>query len=99
MKKSLSIFVLTLCCVFAVQAQSEPQKSPVMEKSPPPGVHDAKKRPEQTGPPPPVQTTPSAKRAEEGAKPPIETNAKPIDPSNFDNSVKPADDFFLYANG
>lgn len=26
-------------------------------------------------------------------------NAKPIDQSNFDTSVKPADDFFLYANG
>ncbi len=26
-------------------------------------------------------------------------NAKPIDPANRDNSVKPADDFYLYANG
>ena len=26
-------------------------------------------------------------------------NAKPIDQSNFDTSVKPSDDFFLYANG
>src|ERR1700720_3882728 len=26
-------------------------------------------------------------------------NAKPINPSNFDTSVKPSDDFFLYANG
>ncbi|MGE5209114.1 MAG: M13 family metallopeptidase [Alphaproteobacteria bacterium] len=28
-----------------------------------------------------------------------EQNAKPIDSSNFDSSMKPADDFFLYANG
>src|ERR1700756_4586142 len=26
-------------------------------------------------------------------------NARPIDPSNMDLSVKPADDFFIYANG
>ena len=28
-----------------------------------------------------------------------ENNPPPIDPSNFDTSVKPSDDFFLYANG
>jgi putative endopeptidase len=98
MKKSLSVFVLTFCCAFGLQAQTEPQKSPLMEKSPPPGVHDAKKRPEQRSPPP-VQTSSAAKKTEGGAKPALETNAKPIDPSNFDTSVKPADDFFLYANG
>jgi putative endopeptidase len=31
--------------------------------------------------------------------PPSEANPKPIDPTNFDSSVKPADDFFLYASG
>ena len=31
--------------------------------------------------------------------PPAEQNQKPIDSSNFDMSMKPADDFFLYANG
>jgi predicted metalloendopeptidase len=28
-----------------------------------------------------------------------ENNPPPIDPSNFDTSIKPSDDFFLYANG
>ena len=32
-------------------------------------------------------------------QPSLENNPPPIDPSNFDISVKPADDFFLYANG
>jgi len=37
--------------------------------------------------------------APESKKPTADENAKPIDPSNMDPSVKPADDFFLYANG
>ena len=32
-------------------------------------------------------------------QPSPENNPPPIDPSNFDISVKPSDDFFLYANG
>ena len=32
-------------------------------------------------------------------QPSPENNSPPIDPSNFDTSVKPSDDFFLYANG
>ena len=32
-------------------------------------------------------------------QPRAENNPPPIDPSNFDTSVKPSDDFFLYANG
>ena len=32
-------------------------------------------------------------------QPSPENNPPPIDPSNFDTSVKPSDDFFLYANG
>src|SRR5438309_4777508 len=48
--------------------------------------------------PPPVQTI-SAKIDEATSKPATDENAKPIDPSNMDPSVKPADDFFFYANG
>ena len=32
-------------------------------------------------------------------QPSAENNPPPIDPSNFDTSVKPSDDFFSYANG
>ena len=48
--------------------------------------------------PPPVQSS-GAKSGEATSKPATDENAKPIDPSNMDPSVKPADDFFFYANG
>ncbi|HET9419290.1 MAG TPA: M13 family metallopeptidase [Chthoniobacterales bacterium] len=98
MKKSLLAAVSIFSSVFVLYAQTEPQKSPVMEKSPAPGVHDARKQPAQTGPPPPILQG-TAKSEAPSAKRPIETNAKPIDLSNFDTAVKPADDFFMYANG
>src|SRR5207237_2084140 len=46
--------------------------------------------------PPPVQSS-GVKSGEATSKPATDENAKPIDPSNVDPSVKPADDFFLYA--
>ena len=46
----------------------------------------------QTEPPKPSDTAPAAQT--EDLK-----NAKPVDAANNDPSVKPADDFFLYANG
>src|SRR5205807_3731544 len=67
-------------------------KTPLTGKSPAPG---AKKTPADH---PPVQSS-STKSGEASTKPSDDTNAKPIDPSNMDPSVKPADDFFLYANG
>jgi putative endopeptidase len=92
MKKSLSVSLFCLFIAFALQAQTEPEKTPLTGKSP---SANAKKR--QTNPPP-VQTS-STKTGEASAKPSDNSNAKPIDPSNMDTSVKPADDFFLYANG
>src|SRR6266568_1076063 len=92
MKKSLFVSLLSLSIAFALQAQTEPEKTPLTGKSPAAG---AKKTPAN---PQPVQTS-GTKSAEAGTKPADETNAKPIDPSNMDPSVKPTDDFFLYANG
>src|SRR5438477_11751732 len=92
MKKSLFVSLLSLSIVFALQAQTEPEKTPLTGKSP---AASAKKTPAN---PQPAQTS-GTKSAEAGTKPADDTNAKPIDPSNMDPSVKPADDFFLYANG
>ncbi|HST29353.1 MAG TPA: M13 family metallopeptidase [Chthoniobacterales bacterium] len=86
MKKSLFVSLLIFAIAFALQAQTEPQKSPPTKKS----RVDTKQ-----SNPPPMQTD-GAKGATAMAK---DENAKPIDQSNFDTSVKPADDFFLYVNG
>jgi len=37
--------------------------------------------------------------SEKAKKPKIEKNPRPLDPKNMDTSVKPQDDFFMYANG
>src|SRR5437763_10320164 len=92
MKKSLFVLLLSLSIAFALQAQTEPEKTPLTGTSPAAGP---KKTPAN---PPPVQTS-GTKSGEAGTKPSDDTNAKPIDSSNMDPSVKPADDFFLYANG
>src|SRR5881227_1722667 len=92
MKKSLFVSLLSLSIAFALQAQTEPEKTPLTGKSPAAGP---KKTPAN---PPPVQTS-GTKSGEAGTKPSDDTNAKPIDSSNMDPSVKPADDFFRYANG
>src|ERR1700716_1627167 len=89
MKKSLFVSFLTLAVAFVLQAQTEPEKTPLTGKSP-----AAAKKTETS--PPPIQ---SGAKNEASTKPSDDSNAKPIDPSNMDPSVKPADDFFLYANG
>jgi putative endopeptidase len=83
MKKSLFVSVLTFAIALGLQAQTESEKAPVASKK------------SRTNPAP----TPSsgAKGGSTSAK--ADENAKPIDQSNFDTSVKPSDDFFLYANG
>jgi predicted metalloendopeptidase len=92
MKKFLFVSFLSLAVAFALQAQTEPEKTPLTGKSPAAGA----KKPQTN--PPPVQSS-GAKTGEASTKPAKDENAKPIDSNNMDPSVKPADDFFLYANG
>src|SRR5882762_7560692 len=83
MKKSHFVSLLTFAIALSLQAQTEPEKTPVASKK------------SRTNP----ATIPSsgAKGGSTTAK--ADENAKPVDQSNFDTSVKPSDDFFLYANG
>jgi hypothetical protein len=88
-----------LLCALSLRAQSEPQKPPLIGNTPPPpDLHkDSQPKSEAIPPPPPVDISPAVKG--EAAKPKIEKNPRPLDPKNMDTSVKPQDDFFMYANG
>src|ERR1700730_8388531 len=83
MKKSLFVSVLTFAIALGIQAQTESEKAPVASK---------KSRIN----PAPIPNS-GAKGGSTSAK--ADENGKPMDQSNFDTSVKPSDDFFLYANG
>src|SRR6202521_3755581 len=85
MTKILSFAAGTFLCALSAQAQTSPAKS------------SEEKKPADQAPPPAIATSPAA--ADKSAKAPAEKNAPPLDPKNMDTSIKPADDFYLYANG
>src|SRR3954470_20113891 len=93
----LSSLVITTGFLFA---QTEPQKSaaPLASMTPPPNVHGADKSGDHA---PPMATPAEGSSDSQQAKSPAEAdkNAPPIDLGNFDQSVKPGDDFFTYSNG
>jgi len=96
-RKFLSLVgVLTAATAFP---QTEPQKSPPLATATPsPNVQTAGKIPADKSPPPP--TSPVAQTQGETTTPtPEDKNAPPFDIANMDTSVKPSDDFFMYANG
>lgn len=77
-------------------AQSEPQKSPPLGGSTPPPSAQQPGKPEKQPPP----TSPAAQSlGESGSPPPVPKEEAPFETANMDLSVKPGDDFFLYANG
>ena len=86
MIKQVAVTLLALFCTLTLRAQSEPQKT-----SPP-----AK----ETGKPSPTPiVSTDATKSGEAAKPKIDQNPQPIVLGDMDTSVKPSEDFFLYANG
>src|SRR5947209_3045691 len=93
MKKSLFVTLFIFSFALGLRAQTEPDKTPPTAKSPTDSKKPAAQK--QTAPLP----SSGAKGGDATAKAKAEANAKPIDPSNFDTSVKPSDDFFFYANG
>src|SRR2546423_14896678 len=94
MKKAHFVPFLTFATAIGLQAQTEPEKTPATKKSP----TDTKKAAAKTQTAP-VPNSGAKGSGDAGAQAKTEVNAKPIDSSNFDTSVKPSDDFFLYANG
>src|SRR5436305_15312490 len=93
MKKSFLFSLLIFAVGFGLQAQTEPEKTPPT-KNPKGEVRNAK----PTKNPGPMPGAPG-KGGDATAPAKADENEKPIDQSNFDTSVKPSDDFFLYANG
>src|SRR5437868_14435457 len=83
--KSLLIAFLTFASAFAINAQTSPPAKPAAEK---PSEHAAS--------PAPIPETTAG--ADKSVTPP-DKNAPPLDLKNMDTSVKPQDDFYLYANG
>ena len=97
-KSFIAVFLSAVCASSLLFAQSEPQKSPVAGGTPAmPGVNKADKPPTTQAPPSAADVGPAAPA--EGAKPAIDKNAPPINTADMDTSVKPGDDFFLYADG
>src|SRR5438094_200830 len=88
--KSLTLLLVALFCLFSIRVQGESPK-PKPLGSPTVGPNSQK-------PPPPISSA-SPQSVDETAKPPVEKNPPPLDPNNRDPSVKPQDDFFMFANG
>src|SRR2546423_198567 len=95
MKKSFFVSLLIFVMAFALQAQTEPEKTPPTGKSPTDTNKPAAQK--QTAPVPSSGSQGGDTTAK--AKTDASANAKPVDQANFDTSVKPSDDFFLYASG
>ncbi|HLW34756.1 MAG TPA: M13 family metallopeptidase [Chthoniobacterales bacterium] len=89
--KSLFVSLLTFAIALGLQAQTEPDKTPPTKK---PKVGDTKAAKN----PAPMPSS-GSKGGDATAQAKADENAKPIDQTNFDTSVKPSDDFFQYANG
>src|SRR5437764_8004939 len=99
MRKRKFLSLVGVLTAATALAQTEPQKSPPLATAtPPPNVQTAGNIPADKSPPPP--TSPVAQTQGETTTPtPEDKNAPPFDIANMDTSVKPSDDFFMYANG
>jgi predicted metalloendopeptidase len=84
MKTLLSIGTVFLCALTAPAQTSSPKSAEEKPAS-------------EQAPPPAIPASTAA--GDSSAKPPVEKNPPPLDPKNMDTSIKPQDDFYLFANG
>ncbi|MEY2561212.1 MAG: putative endopeptidase [Verrucomicrobiota bacterium] len=103
MLKPISLLLTGLLAAGNLLAQTEPNKSPAAKDADkPPTVKEPSKKPAEQPPPPAAGQSPTIApntSSDAAAKPQVEKNPPPLDPKNMDTSVKPGDDFYLYANG
>src|SRR5256714_9302045 len=103
MFKPISLLLTGLLAAGPLLAQTEPNKPPATKDAEkPPSVKEPAKKPVEQSPPPAVAQSPAIApntSADASAKPQVDKNPPPLDPKNMDTSVKPADDFYLFANG
>jgi putative endopeptidase len=102
MLKPISLLLIGLLAAGNLFAQTEPDKSPVAkDDAKPSAVRDPAKPSTEQSPPPATGQSPAAANAsaDASAKSQVEKNPPPLDPKNLDTSVKPEEDFYLYANG
>jgi putative endopeptidase len=88
--KSFFLVLVALLSAWNLSAQNQSPK--------PKASGSATAAPNSQKPPPPVSGA-SPNAIDETAKLQVEKNPPPLDPENRDLSVKPQDDFFMYANG
>src|SRR3954464_15684566 len=103
MFRPISLLMIGLLAAGPLLAQTEPNKSPATKDADkPPTVKEPGKKPTEQAPPPAAGQSPATApnpAADASAKPQIDKNPPPLDPKNMDTSVKPGDDFYLFANG
>jgi hypothetical protein len=103
MFKPIALVITGLLAAGPLLAQTEPNKSPATKDADkPPTVKEPAKKPADQAPPPATAMSPAAAAntsTDAAAKPQVDKNPPPLDPKNMDTSVKPADDFYLFANG
>ena len=102
MRKPIYLVISGLLAAGPLLAQTEPNKSPSKDADKPPTVKEPGKKPAEQSPPAVIGQSPATApntSADAPAKPQVDKNPPPLDPKNMDTTVKPADDFYLYANG
>src|SRR5205814_2602655 len=103
MFKPLYLLIIGLLAAGPLLAQTEPNKSPASKDADkPPTIKEPAKKPVEQSPPPASGQSPATApnvSTDASAKPQVDKNPPPLDPANMDTSVKPAEDFYLFANG
>src|ERR1043166_8373945 len=102
MFKPIYLLITGLLAAGPLLAQTEPNKSPAKDADKPPTIKEPAKKPAEQSPPPAPGQSPAIapnSSTDASAKPQVDKNPPPLDPKNMDTSVKPADDFYMFANG